>query len=186
MSRTAINIIYIVLTIFLLILINRGALEVTFMNWSLSFQLMPDEDVLEDSTQKQTSGIKSAYSIFLTNKRVIFRFDGLGSSLMQSFYYDEILDAKPCKRLLINYIQLKTEKREFLLNTFDTDYWSNKILEIKKRLSETSEKTKPAIPHLPEKKKREFFDMLTILKNNSLLTDKEFEKKVHQLDSMKL
>lgn len=68
------------------------------MFWSLSFHLLPDEEIVDDSTRKKSSGIKPAYSVFLTNRRAIFRFDSLGSSLTQSFFYHEIVDIKPCRR----------------------------------------------------------------------------------------
>lgn len=155
------------------------------MFWSLSFQLLPDEEIIDDSTKRSHSGIKSAYSVFLTNKRAIFRFDGLGSSMTQSFFYEEILDVKLNKRLFVNYIQLRTKNRDFLLNTSEPDYWTNRILNIKKTLTKSSEAPTDITASSSENKKRELLDMLTILRKNSLLTDKELEEKVQLLDSMK-
>ena len=60
------------------------------MFWTLSFELLPEEKIIDDTTRKVSAGIKPAYSVFLTNKRAIFRFDGLGSSMAQSFFYQEI------------------------------------------------------------------------------------------------
>jgi hypothetical protein len=45
------------------------------MFWSLSLPLVPEEAVLEDSISHPLSKIKPAYSVFLTNKRIVFRFD---------------------------------------------------------------------------------------------------------------
>gem|GEM_PF-6024576 len=45
------------------------------MTWSLSFELLPGEEIREDSTRRDHDAIMAAYSVFLTNKRVIFRFD---------------------------------------------------------------------------------------------------------------
>ena|SRR3990172_1261693 len=152
------------------------------MFWSLSFQLLPEEVVLEDSASRGQSGIKPAYSVFLTNKRAIFRFDGLGSSLTQSFFYHEMLDIRPSRRLFFTYLLVKTEKRDFLLNTSEPEYWMNKILEIKKKTVHEPAQQPAASP---ERKKRELLDMLTVLRKNALLTDSELEEKIHQLDSMK-
>lgn len=156
------------------------------MFWSFSFQMLPDEEVIEDSTQKQHQGIKPAYSVFLTNKRVIFRFDGLGSSLTQSFSYNEILDIKPCKRLFVNYLHVRTKRKDFFLNTGHPDYWANRILSIKENTKESHDDAKQTKTDSPGKGKIELLDMITILRNNSILTDKEFEEKVHLLDSMNI
>ncbi|MEW6109879.1 MAG: hypothetical protein AB1632_12040 [Nitrospirota bacterium] len=157
------------------------------MFWSLSFQLLPDEVIIDDSTRENHSGLKPAYSVFLTNKRAVFRFDGLGSSLSQSFFYDEIMDVKPHKRLFINYMQLKTKRKEFLLNIPDADYWSNKILSTKENLKESPPAQPEQITSSPKAAgKKELLDMLTVLRKNSLLTDRELEEKIHMLDSIKL
>ena len=47
------------------------------MFWTLSFELLPQEEIIDDTDRRGGSGIKSVYSVFLTNMRVIFRFDGL-------------------------------------------------------------------------------------------------------------
>ncbi len=156
------------------------------MVWSVSFSLMPDEEIVDDSTTKKYSGVKPAYSVFLTNKRAIFRFDGLGSSLAQSFSYNEILNARFCTRLFINYIEVRTEKKEYLLNVPDPGYWAEKILRLKETFKEPFDRT-PAIPFSsPEGKKRELLDMLMVLRKNSLLTEKELDEKVRLLSSMKM
>jgi hypothetical protein len=56
------------------------------MFWTLSFELLPGEKIIDDTDRRGSSGIRSVYSVFLTNMRTIFRFDGLGSSLSQSFF----------------------------------------------------------------------------------------------------
>ncbi|OGW23882.1 MAG: hypothetical protein A2X59_11825 [Nitrospirae bacterium GWC2_42_7] len=154
------------------------------MSWGFSFQLFPGENIIEDSTNKSHSGVKPAYSVFLTNKRVIFRFDGLGSSLTQSFFYNEVLDVKPVKRVFVNYLHVKTSKKEFFINTSDTDYWSGKILDIKEKIKELPSPEGKTAESSTERGKRELLDMLTILRKNSLLTDNEFDEKVHALDKM--
>lgn len=155
------------------------------MVWSLSFNLMPGEEIIDDSTKKQRSGIKPVYSVFLTNKRAIFRFDGLGSSMTQSFFYDEIMDIKQYQRLFVDYIKVKTAKQEYLLNTSDADYWANKIMGLKESLKESSGVPINSKSSSPVQKKRELYDMLTALRNNSLMNDKEFEEKINLLNSMK-
>ena len=155
------------------------------MFWSLSFQLLPDENIIDDSTQRSNPAIKPAYSVFLTNKRAIFRFDGLGSTLTQSFFYDEITAVKSCKRLFIDYLEVKTKKKDFLLNTAEAEYWAGRILEYKKGLPVNENSPKSPVLCSTERKKRELLDMLTILRKNSLLSDTELEEKIHLLDSMK-
>ncbi len=154
------------------------------MFWSLTFQLLPDEIVVDDSSQRPQTGIKPAYSVFITNRRVIFRFDGLGSSMSQSFFFDEILDVKPARRLFFSYLQVTTGQRQFLLNTTDVDYWTSRILEIKKSRPAEGQPIGPRQVS-PERKKRELLDMLTVLRKHSLLTDEELEEKIHALDAMK-
>ncbi|MHB8883297.1 MAG: hypothetical protein ACYC69_17535 [Thermodesulfovibrionales bacterium] len=155
------------------------------MFWSFSFQLMPDEKVIEDSTQRPQTGIKASYSVFLSDKRAIFRFDGLGSSLTQSFYYHEIREVRPIKRLFITYLDLRTDKRNILLNIADAEYWAGRIREMKGAAAGEQTAVQPAALS-SERKKRELLDMLTILHKQSLLTDEELDKKIHQLDSLKL
>lgn len=158
------------------------------MVWSFSFQLMPDEELIDDSTGRaEHSMIKPAYSVFLTNKRAIFRFDSLGSSLTQSFAYPEILEVRPRTKLFIKYLELKTKKKEYLLNVIDAEYWAEKILEIKATVK-AAQQAAPSARRFcsSDMKKRDFLDMLTILRKNSLLTEEEFAEKVQLLDSLKV
>ena len=155
------------------------------MFWTLSFELLPDEEVIDDSTRVSLSGIKPAYSVFLTNKRAIFRFDGLGSSLSQSFYYSEIQEVATSRRLFFTYLAVKAKKRNFLLHVADAPYWAKKILEIK-NVSPSTEVNRIGTQVSPESQKRELMDMLVILRKHSLLTDAELDEKVRLLDSMKL
>jgi hypothetical protein len=156
------------------------------MFWSFSFQLLPDEQVIEESVRRPQPAIKASYSVFLTNKRVIFRFDGLGSTLTQSFFYQEITGVTPVKRLFITYLDLKTEKRNVVLNISEVEYWAGRIREMKK-VSEEAAASQTKSPQVsPGRNKRELLDMLTILHKNSLLSNTELEEKVQLLDSMKL
>ena len=154
------------------------------MFWTLSFELLPGEKIIDDTSRKGHSGIKPAYSVFLTNKRAIFRFDGLGSSLSQSFFYNEIQDVTTTKRLFFTYLELKAKKKNLLFHVADADYWSAKILEIMKQTPAANENRFDAKPS-PDIRKRELMDMLTILRKHSLLTDSELEEKVRLLGSMK-
>lgn len=154
------------------------------MVWTLSFELLPGEEIIDDTTRKSNAGIKPAYSVFLTNKRAIFRFDGLGSSLTQSFFYHEIADVKTTKRLFFTYLEFKAKKKNLLFHIADADFWAKKIVEIKNQLPNADEnyiKTKPSA----ESMKRELMDMLTILRKHSLLSDSELDEKVQLLDTMK-
>ncbi|MDA8082432.1 MAG: hypothetical protein M0024_02095 [Nitrospiraceae bacterium] len=154
------------------------------MFWSFSFQLLPDENVIDDSTRMPQPAIKASYSVFLTNKRAIFRFDGLGSSMTQSFFYNEITNAAAIKRLFITYLDLKTAKKNVLLNISNAEYWADKIGEMKKSFEDPDvQATRPA-QISPERRKRDLLDMLTVLHKNGLLTSEELEEKIHALDSM--
>jgi hypothetical protein len=156
------------------------------MFWSLSMQLMPGEEMIEDSTARAQSGIKPVYSIFLTNKRAIFRFDGLGSSMAQSFFYGEILSITVTRRLFLTYMRLKTQKKDFLLNVADADYWAARIIEIREDIKERGGVRVSVLPYSPERKRRDLLDMLTILRKNDLLTDDELAEKIHHLDTMRI
>lgn len=159
-------------------------LEEVTMFWALSFELLPNEEIIDDTTRKVTSGVKPAYSVFLTNKRAVFRFDGLGSSMTQSFFYHEIETVSTSRRIFITYLELKTKKKNFLFHVADAPYWADKLLELKNRFSISGESRFSAAP-LPDVRKREFMDMLIVLRKNSLLTEPEFEEKVRLLDSLK-
>ncbi|MBI5848484.1 MAG: PH domain-containing protein [Nitrospirae bacterium] len=154
------------------------------MSWSFSFELLPGEEIIEDSTQRSHDVIKSAYSVFLTNKRVIFRFDGMGSYLSNAFFFPDILDAKLTTRLFFNYLILKTGRKEYLFNVPETDYWIKRILEAKEKdmFGASGLRDADAVP--PEKKRLMLLDMLTVLHKNGILSQKEFGEKVHLLDTI--
>lgn len=152
------------------------------MFWSLSYQLLPGEDVIEDSSARTHPGIKPAYSIFLTTKRAIFRFDGIGSFLAQSFFYDEMLDIKPVKRLFVDYLLVKTKKREYFLNVPEADYWAKKIAGIR---DGQKPEAKSVSHHTAKGEKKELLTMLMTLRRKGVLTEKEFDEKVSLLDTLK-
>ncbi len=154
------------------------------MSWSFSFELLPGEEVIEDSTQKDNDIIKSAYSVFLTNKRVIFRFDSMGSYLSNAFFYADVLDARPTTRLFINYLILKTRRKEYLFNIPEANHWIKRIREEKEKYAGVVSGTGGGDVMGPEKKKRMLLDMLTVLYKSRVLTEKEFEEKVHLLDTI--
>jgi len=154
------------------------------MFWTLSFHLMPDETIIEDSTKQAAGGLKPTYSVFLTNKRVIFRFDGIGSSMAQSFFYQEIADVKPVKRLLINYLGLHTPSRQYFLHTSKPDYWSAKIIEIKKNLPPLAARTGLSAEQSTKKKRQELGEMLLTLRTHNLLSADEFEQKKKMLETL--
>jgi hypothetical protein len=155
------------------------------MFWSFSFHLMPDETILEESTSRSLAILKSTYSVFLTNKRVIFRFDGMGSSLAQSFLYREIDKVQPSKRLMINYLCVQTSGRQYFLHTPEPAYWAERILKMKKSVSQVPEVSPPAVPG-GRTKKQALVEMLTTLRKHNLLTDAELDEKVKLLEKQQL
>jgi PH (Pleckstrin Homology) domain-containing protein len=155
------------------------------MFWSLSFHLMPDEYVIEDSTTRSLAVIKSAYSVFLTNKRVIFRFDGIGSSMAQSFIYREIEEVHTSKRLMINYLSVKTAAKQYFLHTPEPAYWADRILKIKKSACQAPEVPRP-VAATSRTRKQDLDDMLMTLRKYNLLTDAELAEKKKQLEKQQL
>ncbi|HET7318082.1 MAG TPA: PH domain-containing protein [Nitrospirota bacterium] len=155
------------------------------MFWSFSFHLMPDETILEDSTSRSLAILKSTYSVFLTNKRVIFRFDGMGSSLAQSFLYREIDKVQPSKRLMINYLCVQTSGEQYFLHTPEPAYWAERILKMKKSASQVPEVSRPAEP-AGRTKKQDLVEMLTTLRKYNLLTDAELAGKIKLLEKQQL
>ncbi|MDA8101216.1 MAG: hypothetical protein M0042_16475 [Nitrospiraceae bacterium] len=155
------------------------------MFWSLSMQLMPGESIIEDSTEQKTEGIRPTYSVFLTTKRVVFRFDGFGSSMSQFFSYDEIVGAAPAKRLLITYLNLRTSTKSYFLHIPTPDHWSEKILKTRDRVlgSSAAHVEKPA-EQKKQGEKEELLDMLRKLRQSGVLTDEEFREKSKALDAM--
>ena len=154
------------------------------MFWSLTFHLLPGEGIIESSPEHK-QGIRPIYSVFLTNKRVLFRFDGLGSSMSQSFFYDEIAEAEPSKRLLINYIRINAKNKNYYLNAANPEYWSKRILEIKQEMQKTGESVAESSKPEEEMNRGKILEMLTYLKLHSILTTEEFEEKISLLDSHK-
>jgi hypothetical protein len=146
---------------------------------------MPDETILEDSTSRSLAILKSTYSIFLTNKRVIFRFNGMGSSLSQSFLYREIEKVQPSKRLMINYLCVQTSAKQYFLHTPEPAYWTERILKMKKSASQVPEVSRPAEP-AGRTKKQDLVEMLTTLRKYNLLTDEELAGKIKLLEKQQL
>jgi hypothetical protein len=158
--------------------------EVAVMFWSLSFQLLPDEVIIADSTRQAIHGFQPTYSVYLTNKRAVFRFEGVKSTVVQSFTYSEITDARLAKRLLINYLCLHASGRKFYLHTTAPAYWSTKIIEVKKRLL-SPQAAGASAGQLDEKKLRELGDMLVALRTYDILSDHEVEQKTKKLKALR-
>ena len=155
------------------------------MFWSLSFHLMPDEYVVEDSTSRSLAVLKETYSVFLTNKRVIFRFDGIGSLMSQSFIYREIDQVQPLKRLMVNYLCVHTSAKQYFLHTPEPAYWADRILKMKKSVAQAPEVSRPADP-VSRTKKQDLSDMLMTLRKYNLLTDAELAEKKKLLETQQL
>ena len=158
------------------------------MFWSLSLQLLPDETVIEDSSSQAIAGVKPAYSVFLTNKRVVFRFDGFGSTMAQSFTYDEITMANAAKRMFITYLGLRTRTKEHFLHIPQPEYWATKILDTKTRMQ-----LSPAAPPKEaassgdlamERKRRELHAMLATLRQYDVITDADVQDKARIIDTI--
>lgn len=147
------------------------------MVWSLQFQLLEGEKLVESSLERPQSGVKTAYSVFLTDKRVVFRFDGFGSHLAQSFNYPEILDIKQCKRLFVNYLLIKTAQKDYFLNIPETEYWAGQILQMKQQ-------HKPEVKNTLADKKQELLDMLKDLRAYSILSQAELEEKINLIENL--
>jgi len=154
------------------------------MFWSLSFQLMPGESIREDSTGQDTGGIKPTYSVFLTNKRVIFRFDGLGSTMAQSFLYPEITAADPAQRMFITYLRLQTQRKEHFLHIPEPGYWAAKILGYRNGASPPAPAMQPLSDPIAQRKKQELIDMLDALQRQGILTADEHDQKKRLVDAL--
>ena len=110
------------------------------MSWAFSFGLYPGEEIIEDSSKKQSSTIKPVYSVLITNRRVVLRFDGLGSLLKKTFFYNQIQDAKSVRRFNISYLFMKASGREYFFNISDPEFWSRKIINTRDKYVEPSAK----------------------------------------------
>jgi hypothetical protein len=154
------------------------------MAQEMSFELLHNEEIIADSSKDEHSLVKPVYSVVLTNQRVFFRLETLGSSLTKSFFYSEILDAKTTKRLFFNYLMLVTKSGEHYFNTSEPGYWSEKILRLKEKIKGSHQGEKESTTSLSGKNKVELLDMLSALRKNSILTEEEFKEKVRLLDSL--
>ena len=157
------------------------------MVWSLQFQLLNGEEVLENSVDRPQSAVRTAYSVFLTTRRVVFRFDGFGSHLIQSFKYPEILGIKLCKRLFVNYLVIKTVQKDYFLNVPETEYWAERILRTKEEIGPEPPDEEPVAPEATgRKKKQELLEIIKALHENSVLSDAEMEEKIKLLEGLGL
>jgi len=155
------------------------------MFWSLSLQLMPGEAVIEDSTGTQMEGVRPVYSVFLTNKRAVFRFDGLGSTMAQSFLYDEITEARPVRRMFITYLNVKAGGKDYFLHTPAPEYWAARLLEAKRTvLAVPAADSSPEDASAASRKRDDLHRMLDDLRRHAILTDAEYAEKVRLVDRM--
>lgn len=111
------------------------------MGWSISFRLKSGEEIIDTSREADKGIIQPVYSIVLTNQRVLFNFVPmssplLGSSIWNSFTYNEISRVEVVTRLLIKYLMVKTPIRDYYLNVSNPDYWAEKIKDFKEKFSE--------------------------------------------------
>ncbi|UCG78574.1 MAG: hypothetical protein JSV21_01700 [Nitrospirota bacterium] len=150
------------------------------MYWALSIKLVPGETVIEDSRDGNWAAYKPLYSVLLTDKRVILRFDSLGSSLSQSFFFNEIEEARSQKRLFINYLDIKARNKSHLFNVQRADYWAEKIMTL--RDNGTASKNIEIDPG--SGKKRALLHMLSALKDSSVITDEEFQEKIKKIEEI--
>lgn len=155
------------------------------MFWSLSLHLMPDETILDDSSKQAVSVLKPTYSVFLSNKRVLFRFDGLGSSMTQSFLFSEIIDVRECKRMLVNYLELRTARKDHYLHIPQPAFWAARIIgQIRAAPGDAGDR--PALERPALRKRQELRDMLDSLRKHNLLTKEEFDRKSRLVDDLQL
>jgi hypothetical protein len=147
---------------------------------------MPGESIIEDSTQQRTGGLKPTYAVVLTNRRAAFRFNGFGSSMTQSFLYDEITMAHPVARMFIPYLELKTRTKTYYLHIPEPGYWSSKILDAKARETASHDATAPADDGAPlaRRKRQELLVMLAELRKHGILSAAELEEKKRQIDQL--
>lgn len=113
------------------------------MGWGLSFRLRPDEEIYDTSMESEKGVIKPVYSVILTNQRVLFSFNPmsssiLGSSLWNSFEYNEISEIEVVSRIFIKYLKLTAKNRQYHMKVNDPDYWAEKIRNYREYLLEDS------------------------------------------------
>jgi hypothetical protein len=154
------------------------------MNWMLTFHIMPDETIVEDSTKTAPAVLGPTYTVFLTNKRVLFRFNAIGSSMTQSFTYQEIEDVQVLTRLLIPYLCVRSKGKEFFIHTPNPGYWSSKILETKKRMPDATTHAAAPLPGIGSRE--ELRKMIITLQRYNILTAEEVENKLKLLDTLPL
>ena len=153
------------------------------MFWTFSFQLMSGEEIVEDARPSPKGLVKSAYAVFLTNKRVVLRFQSLGSNLTQSFLFEEIEDAYPQKRVFVTYLALKTYKRTYYFHVGDVEYWAGRIVEFRGQVEGPADSMPGSTQPMESRQDQELLAMLTKLRESGLLTEEEFEAKRQLLET---
>jgi hypothetical protein len=159
-------------------------LEEVSMNWSLSFNTLPNETIIEDSTKTDPAVLGQTYTVFLTTERVLFRLNAVGSSMTQSFTYQEIEDARVATRLLISYLCIKTKEKEFYIHAPDPGHWAARILETRK--NRAAEPVVTPAQNTGARKLKELNEMLLTLQRYNLLTTPEVDQKKKLLEKLQL
>ena len=140
------------------------------MFWSLSLQLLPEETIIEESPSPSSPGIRPTYSVFLTNKRVVFRFDGFGS-------------------MFITYLVLRTGAKEYFLHVAEPERWASRILDTKAGMlpqaAPPPARTVPSGELAIQWKRRELRAMLATLRKHDILTDAEVRDKARLIDELR-
>lgn len=143
------------------------------MSWSFSVKLLPGETILDEGKAASSFGVQAEHTPILTDQRVMFKFNTLSSGLVQSFAYDEISEAKPATRLMIEYLKLRVGERDHYLKVDDAAAWAAKIIERRDIfLRETSGKEAA-----PDPTRAELISMLESLHRAGVLTDDELAEK---------
>jgi|GEM_PF-4797791 len=142
------------------------------MRWNISTKFEPGEEIVEEQSEKRL--IKAVYTPILTNRRALFRFNSLSTSLVQSFRYEEIASAQMAVRLMVKYLKLNSKGKDYFLNVPDPDSLGARLMELKGIYAE-----KPGEKPAAVKKYSlgELLAMLEALREYGLLTAEEFSEK---------
>ena len=82
---------------------------------------------------------------------------------------------------MVNYLCVQTSVKQYFLHTPEPAYWAERILKMKKSVSQVSEVARPAVP-VGRTKKQDLIDMLTTLRKYNLLNDAELAEKKKLLE----
>lgn len=151
------------------------------MAWGLSTCLAEDERILDNSIPDFRPGLGPLYTVCLTQKRVLFRFNPLRSGLCKAFMLADIDKAFVARRFFVNYVGVEAENKTHYFRTSEPEYWAVRINELSCGSGHHA-RSGEADSSIEEKGRRSaLLRIFYGLRKKSVITEPELREKVQRL-----